>query len=133
MRKNFRATGNRHKPRKDLTSNWEPTLPYVGQREFLDAYRKEFGHDPTYHSAAAYGGCQVYAEAARRAGTLEADKLRDALLKLRIQTVFGDYEVDADGFQIAHKMVIFQWQDGKKVTVWPASVATGMPRAPARP
>jgi len=25
-------------------------------------------------------------------------------------------------------MVIFQWQDGKKIIVWPESVATGTPR-----
>ena len=37
--------------------------------------------------------------------------------------MFGDYKVDPDGFQIAHKMVIFQWQDGKKVVVWPDDLA----------
>ena len=30
----------------------------------------------------------------------------------------------------AHKMVVFQWQDGKKVLVWPEKLALGQPRFP---
>ncbi|MBI2494496.1 MAG: ABC transporter substrate-binding protein, partial [Candidatus Rokubacteria bacterium] len=73
---------------------------------------------------------QVYVEAVKRAGTLDADKVRDVLLKLEMKTAFGDYRVDQDGFQIAHKMVMTQWQDGKKVIVWPDELATGKPRYP---
>jgi hypothetical protein len=32
--------------------------------------------------------------------------------------------------QISHKMVMFQWQDGKKVIVWPDELAPGKPRFP---
>ena len=48
-------------------------------------------------------------------------------------TMFGDYKVDADGFQLAHKMVMFQWQDGKKVIVWPEELANGKERYPTPP
>jgi hypothetical protein len=34
-------------------------------------------------------------------------------------TVYGAFRVDANGVQIAHKAPMFQWQDGKKVIVWP--------------
>ena len=30
-----------------------------------------------------------------------------------MKTAFGDYKVDQDGFQTAHKMVMLQWQDGR--------------------
>ena len=56
----------------------------------------------------------IYAEAVKKAGTLDADKVRDQLLKMEIKTAFGEYKVEPDGFQIAHKMVMLQWQDGKK-------------------
>ncbi len=46
-------------------SQWEGVLPYPGAREFFDAYTKEFGHEPSYHSAAGYGGCMLYAQAVR--------------------------------------------------------------------
>ena len=112
------------------STQWEATLPYPGQKEFVDSYQKKFGHEPVYHSAAGYAGCVIYAEAVKRAGTLDSDKVRDQLLKLETRTFFGDYKVDADGFQTAHKMVMFQWQDGRKVTVWPDDLAGGKPRYP---
>jgi branched-chain amino acid transport system substrate-binding protein len=114
-------------------TQWEPSLPYPGIKEFMDSYRKDFGHDPSYHSAAGYAGCVIYAEGVKRAGTLDADRVREALLKLETRTMFGEYKVDADGFQIAHKMVLFQWSEGKKVTVWPDELAAAKPRFPTPP
>src|SRR3989449_549892 len=111
-------------------TQWEHTLPYPANQEWFDAYKKEFAHDPSYHSAAGYAGCVVYAEAAKRANSLEADKVREQLLKLETRTIFGDYKVDADGFQVAHKMVTFQWQKEKKVTVWPDDLSKGKPLFP---
>ena len=48
-------------------------------------------------------------------------------------TVFGAFRVDRDGVQIAHKMLLFQWQDGKKVIVWPEELAANQPRFPTPP
>jgi branched-chain amino acid transport system substrate-binding protein len=107
---------------------------YPGAREFVESHRKEFpGAELSYHSGAGYGGCQVLMEAIRRAGSLDSEKVRDAILKMDLNTVFGAFRVDPDGFQIAHKMVIFQWQDGKKVIVWPEELAPGKPRFPTPP
>jgi branched-chain amino acid transport system substrate-binding protein len=114
-------------------TQWEHTLPYPGNQEFFDAYKKEFNHEPSYHSAAGYAGCIIYAEAVKRAGSLDADKVREQLLKLEMKTMFGEYKVDADGYQTAHKMVTFQWQGEKKVTVWPDDLAQAKPRFPTPP
>ena len=114
-------------------TQWEHTLPYPGNQEFFDAYKKEFNHEPSYHSAAGYAGCIIYAEAVKRAGSLDADKVREQLLKLETKTMFGEYKVDADGYQTAHKMVTFQWQGEKKVTVWPDDLAQAKPRFPTPP
>src|ERR1041384_4202899 len=43
-------------------TQWENTLPSPGNQEFFDAYKKEFGHEPSYHSAAGYAGCLIYPE-----------------------------------------------------------------------
>jgi len=128
-------------------AQWEPELvtlragglipiarQYPGAREFVEAYRKEFpGADFSYHSAGGYGGCQILVEAIKRAGSLDGDKIRDAILKMDLNTVYGGFKVDPDGFQIAHKMVTFQWQDGKKVIVWPDELAPGKARFPTPP
>ena len=128
-------------------SLWEPELvtlragglipiarQYPGAREFVESHRKEFpGAELSYHSGQGYGGCQVLMEAIRRVGSLDREKVRTAILKMDLNTAFGAFKVDPDGFQIAHKMVTFQWQDGKKVIVWPEEVAPGQPRFPTPP
>jgi branched-chain amino acid transport system substrate-binding protein len=114
-------------------TQWEEALPYPGNKEFVEAYKKEFNREPVYHSAAGYAGCVVYLEALKRAGTLDADKVRDTLLKLEMKTAFGEFKVDADGFQVAHKMVTTQWQEGKKAIVWPDELSTAKARFPMPP
>ena len=107
---------------------------YPGAREFVESHRKEFrGADLSYLSASGYGGCQILVEAIRRAGSLDSEKLRDAILKLDYNTVFGAFRVDRNGVQIGHKFVVFQWQDGKRVIVWPEELAPGKPRFPTPP
>lgn len=128
-------------------AQWDPALvtlragglipiarQYPGAKEFYDAYRKEFpGADFSYHAAGGYGGCQILVEAIRRAGSLDGERMRDAILKMDVSTVYGPFKVDATGFQIAHKMVLFQWQDAAKVIVWPEELAPGKPRFPTPP
>ncbi len=115
-------------------TQWEPELPYPGAKEFNEAYKKEFpGADLSYHSAGGYGGCQVLVEAIKRAGSLDGEKIRDAILKTDTTTVYGGFKVDEGGFQISHKMVMFQWQEGKKVIVWPDELAAGKARFPTPP
>jgi branched-chain amino acid transport system substrate-binding protein len=107
---------------------------YPGAREFVESYRKEFpGADLSYHAAAGYGGCEILVEAIRRIGSLDGEKLRDAILKTDRSTVFGRFGVNRNGAPIAHKDLMFQWQDGKKVIVWPEELATGKPRFPTPP
>jgi len=107
---------------------------YPGAREFVQSYKREFpGADSSYHSAAGYGGCEILVEAIRRAGALDSDKLREAILRIDRNTVFGRFKVDPDGVQIGHKMLTVQWQEGKKVIVWPEELAPGKPRFPTPP
>ena len=114
-------------------TQWEPVLAYPGNKEWFESYKAEFKHEPSYHSAAGYAGCMIYAEGVKRAGSLDVDKVREQLLKLESRTMFGDYKVDQDGFQTAHKMVTFQWQKEKKVVVWPDDLAQGKILFPTPP
>jgi branched-chain amino acid transport system substrate-binding protein len=111
-------------------SFWEPGLAYPGNQEFVAAYEKEFSHAPSVQSAGHYAGCQLLVDAIRRTGGLDSEKLREMLLTLRTKTVFGAFAVDERGYQTAHQFVTSQWQDGKKVVVWPQAVATGKARLP---
>ena len=115
-------------------TQWEAELPYPGAKEFREAYKKEFpGADLSYHSAGGYAGCQVLVDAIKRAGSLDGEKIREAILGFDVNTVYGGFKVDQDGFQLSHKMIMFQWQDGKKVIVWPDELASGPVRFPTPP
>jgi branched-chain amino acid transport system substrate-binding protein len=129
------------------SSQWEPELvtlragglipvarQYPGAREFVDAYRREYpGADLSYHSAGGYAGCELLLEGIRRAGSLNGELVRAAILKLDLHTIYGSFKVDADGFQVGKRMVMFQWQDGKKAIVWPEDLAPDKPRIPTPP
>jgi branched-chain amino acid transport system substrate-binding protein len=107
---------------------------FPGAREFVEDHEKMFpGAGVSYQTAAAFGACQVLLESINRAGSLDREKVREAILKFDGNTVFGSFRVDQGGFQTAHKMQMFQWQDGKKVIVWPEDLAPGRPRFPTPP
>ena len=114
-------------------SFWEADLGYPGNREFVAAYEKEYNHAPSVQSAASYAGCRLLVDAVRATGSPDSDKLRSALLALRTKTVLGDFAVDDRGFQVAHKAVTIQWQDGNKAVVWPDDVASAKARFPTPP
>ena len=111
-------------------SFWDAALPYPGNQQFVAAYQEEFNHVPAVQSAANYTGCQLLMDAMRRTGSLESDKLREALLTLKTTTLFGPFAVDDRGYQTGSKAVTIQWQDGKQVVVWPEAVAAAKPRFP---
>ncbi len=107
---------------------------YPGAREFVDAWRNEFpSADINYQAAGGYGGCEVLLEGIRRAGSVDGERLRAAIVNLDFNTAFGRFKVDADGVQIAHKALIVQWQNGRKVIVWPEELAADRPRFPTPP
>jgi len=114
-------------------SQWEPSLTYPGAHEFAATYEAEFNRTPSYHAAAAYAACMLLAESINRTGSLDPDRLREYLFKLQTITAFGGFDVDERGYQIGHRMVTIQWQDGRQVVVWPDDVATGKIRYPTPP
>lgn len=112
-------------------SAWEPGLPNPGIERFVSDYERKFERAPSFHVAGAYGSCQLFVEALRRAGSLDQEALREELLDLEMQTVFSDYAVDERGYQTANRGLFIQWQDGEKAVVWPEDLATAAPRFPA--
>lgn len=114
-------------------SFWETSLPYPGNQEFVTVYEKEFKRTPAVQSAGAYAACRLLTETVQRIGSLDSDKLREALLPLKTKTVLGDFAVDERGYQTAHKAITIQWQNGQQVVVWPDDVTSGKPRFPSPP
>lgn len=96
------------------------------QEEFLSAFSDVAGADvqPSYQAAQAAAAVLALAYAIETADTTESNAVQAAFDGLKFKTFFGDFEVDATGKQVAHKMVEVQWQNGEKKIVWPADAAT---------
>ena len=101
--------------------------------EFVKMFKEECGEEPSYHAASAAASVFYLVKAIERAGSLDVDKVRQAFNGLKLMTFFGPLEIDPKtGKQIAHPMLLVQWQNGKKVIIWPESAATGKPVYPVK-
>jgi branched-chain amino acid transport system substrate-binding protein len=109
------------------SSQWEPSLPFPGTREFARSFADAYGIEPSYHAASAYAAGQIVEAAVRKSQSLDREKLRDTLSSLDTMTVMGRYGVDRDGRQVRHLAVIVQWQNGRKEVVAPSELATAKP------
>ncbi len=99
---------------------------YFGDSATYDAdIQKAFGHTAGYHNAEASAACLTYVLAIEKAGSVEPDKVRDALAGLDVQTFFGQIKFDPTGKNLTKPMVVMQIQGGKPVTVWPKDTAEG--------
>jgi branched-chain amino acid transport system substrate-binding protein len=67
----------------------------------------------------------VLAEAVRRAGTLDQEKLRETLARLQTFTVLGPHEVDPEsGRQVGLEAAVVQILNGRREVVWPKPLET---------
>ncbi|TVQ50008.1 MAG: hypothetical protein EA362_03315 [Saprospirales bacterium] len=107
-------------------SAWEPELNNPGIEGFTKDYKNRFEISPSFHAAGAYGSCMLLAEAIQRAESLDQNKIRQELLNLETTTIFSNYAVDKRGYQTANKGLFIQWQNGKRVIVWPEEEANGV-------
>jgi branched-chain amino acid transport system substrate-binding protein len=117
-------------------SQWTADLKFSGDDPFKTPanynaiYLKRFGYEPAYQSAQATAAGLTFQKAIEKAGTLDLKMIRDTLAKLDFQSFYGQIKFDERGINIYKAMVVEQWQNGKKVTVWPPDVATAKPQWP---
>ncbi|MBV1715875.1 MAG: ABC transporter substrate-binding protein [Desulfarculus sp.] len=102
--------------------------------KFVNAYQKKYGMEPEgYGTSSSYMAVYVLKDAIERAGTLNSDKVADALKKTDLMGVYGRIRFDPKTNQIIPSLdpkegavgTVFQWQAGKRVVVFPPKIATG--------
>lgn len=107
--------------------------------EFASAYEAAYGDPPTYHVAGGYTAGVILQKAIIDADSVDPDAVKAALNAMNLMTFFGgiqfDTSEDAHGLQIAHKMVVAQWQKDDagelvRVVIAPADVKTNDPLYP---
>jgi len=106
------------------TSQWEPTVKYPGSPEMVAAFKKKFSNESAdYGMAAAYSSCEVLRMAVEKTGSLDQEKLRQAILSMDVMTPFGRFKVSPAGDQVGHLTVLVQVLNGDRVVVWPSDAA----------
>jgi branched-chain amino acid transport system substrate-binding protein len=107
--------------------------------KFYEAYKKRWLVEPEgYGTSSSYTAAYVLADAIRRAGTLESDRLVAALEKTEMAGVYGKITFDPKTHQVIPSYnpkegavgTWFQWQEGKRVVIWPTTIAMGKIRIP---
>jgi branched-chain amino acid transport system substrate-binding protein len=113
-------------------SQWEIQEKFTPQfgptgADFSKRFHDKHKIDADYHSASGYVAGLLLQHAIEQAQSIDPDKVAEALNKMEVTTFFGQYKVATDpkhhGLQMAHKMVLAQWQmvNGKlqRQVVWP--------------
>ncbi len=101
---------------------------------FTDAYEKRFGAVPSYCGYTAYDEVYYIADAIKRAGSTDADKLVTALEATNWEGTIGRTAFYGRDDQFPHALkygpgfitgIIVEWEQGKQVAIWPKTVAIG--------
>jgi len=107
--------------------------------KFYDAYAKRWGIEPEgLGSSSSYMAVYVLKDAIERAGSLDPDKVVAALEKTDLMGVYGRLRFDPKSHQVIPSTdpkegavgSILQWQAGKRVVVYPKSIAMGEIKLP---
>ena len=117
-------------------SQWEPQTSFQTQigpssADFTRAYQAKYGAAAGYRAAEAYAAGLILQHAIEQAGSLDVDKVAAAMNATGLTTFFGRCkfatEPNRHGQQLAHTMILEQWQQGssgklEKQVVWPDAV-----------
>jgi branched-chain amino acid transport system substrate-binding protein len=104
------------------------TLPFV------EAFQKKYGNFPSYAGYTSYDDVYMIADAVKRAGSTNSDKLVAAMEKTDYTGTIGRIVFKPKGDAHPHALttgkgyitgLMLQWQNGKQVNVWPKELANG--------
>lgn len=102
--------------------------------KFYDAYTKRWNIEPEgLGCSSSYMAVYVLKDAIERAGSLDSDKVVQAMEKTDMMGVYGKLRFDPKTHQVIPALdpnegavgSILQWQGEKRVVVFPKSIATG--------
>jgi len=107
--------------------------------KFYNAYAKKWNVEPEgLGSSSSYMAVYVLRDAIERADTLNSDKVVSELEKTDVMGVYGRLRFNPKSHQVIPSLdpkegavgTILQWQAGKRIVVFPKSIATGTIKLP---
>lgn len=109
-------------------SQWDRHLSYKDRwfgtaDEYAQRFEKELGYPAPYQAAESSAAVLVFADAFARAGSLDPEKVRDAISSTDLMTMFAPIKFDSTGKNIAKQMVMYQVLNGAYRVVAPTKWA----------
>src|SRR3954466_3225036 len=109
-------------------SQWDRSLAYKDKwfgsaDEYAKLFEKEFKYPAPYQAAESTASVLVFADAFQRAGSIDPQKVRDAISKTDRLTFSGPIRFDETGKNTAKPMVLYQVQHGDYKVVFPTKWA----------
>lgn len=86
-------------------------------QQFAQLVQRRLGYEADYHVATAVADVETYAYALEAAGSLDRDKVRDAIAKSDFDCIYAPIRYQANG-QIDLPQIVIQVQDGKVVPIY---------------
>ncbi len=119
---------DQHAKQMDLAivnNRWWPAKYSEVSEPMMAAYKKKTGTDPTNFAVQAHDATLVLLDAIQKAGSLDPQKIQAALESGTFVTAWGTRQFTplAEGHRMPIQTVVVQIQGGKKVPIYPESVA----------
>jgi len=121
----------------DYAFGMTPWLPSAALKDrwfgdaarFAQAYKARFGYDPDYHAASGVAVVEALVQALEDAGSSDPQKVRDALAKVRFDSLYGPIAFGAQG-QIDLPQVVVQVQGNQLAEIYGAHGFVKPPKYP---
>jgi branched-chain amino acid transport system substrate-binding protein len=107
-------------------ASWSTQMNFKGYlfadtQEFIKLFKAKFNYDPDYHNASGIADVAVFKNAIEQAGSLDREKVRDAVAATNLDTIYGHVEFSDNG-QIKGTSVVLQILGGEVYQVYPNGV-----------
>jgi branched-chain amino acid transport system substrate-binding protein len=114
---------------------WLPNMGWKGRdfgssQDYAKAVKARLGYEPGYHTAAGTASGLLLQMAIEKAGSLETDAVRQALLGLDVDTFWGPVAWNDKGVNVKGASGPIQIRDGRVVSVYPEGLREAAPAYP---
>lgn len=86
-------------------------------QQFAQLFQHRFNYEPDYHVASAVADVETFAYALEAAGTLDREKVRDAIAKSDFESVYATIRYQPNG-QIDIPQIVIQVEKGQVVPIY---------------
>lgn len=98
-------------------------------QQFAKGYKAKFGYDPDYHAASGAADVETLVQAMENADSLDPQKVRDALARIRFDSLYGPIAFNPQG-QIELPQMVIQVQGDRVVEIYGLKGLVRQPKYP---